>query len=194
MNDKTTKDNKEIDEDQWYVLRVLFGRELKLKEKLEEKKIKCFVPLRYVETEVNGITKRKLTSAIACILFINSKRAIIGDLMDEFSSTIPFRHLIDKATKQPMIVKDQDMYNFIAIAGNDELTEYVHYLGEEAKHLRRGEEVVVKSGIFKGIRGHIVRVKRQRRVMVELQGLANVVTAYIPNELLEKKITSDNIR
>jgi len=194
MNDKTIENIKDIEENRWYVLRVLFGRELKLKEKLEERNIKCFVPLRYVEKGVEGITKRKLTSAIACILFINSNRVIIDDLKSEFASIIPFRYLIDKATKRFMVVRDQDMYNFIAIAGNDELTEYVHYLGEEAKHLKRGEEVIIKSGIFKGIRGRIVRVKRQRRVMVELQGIANVVTAYIPNELLEKTITSDNIR
>lgn len=185
--------NKDTDEDQWYVLRVLFGRELKLKEKLEEKNIKCFVPLRYIETCVGGRTKRKLISAISCILFIHSNSAVIDDLKSEFECTFTFRYLIDKSTNKPMIVRDQEMNNFIAIAGNDELTEYVHYLGEEAKNLKRGEEVIIKSGIFKGIRGRIVRVKRQRRVMVELQGLANVVTAYIPNELLEKQINT-NIR
>ena len=179
--------NIEKDKEQWYVLRVLFGRELKLKEKLSKRNIKCFVPLKYVETNKEGITKRKLISAISCLLFIHTNRVIIYALKCEYKYIVPFMYLVDKSTNKPMIVRDREMYNFIAIAGNRELTEYVHYLGEEAQNLKRGEEVIVKSGIFKGIKGRIVRVKRQRRVMVELQGIANVVTAYIPNELLECK-------
>jgi len=181
--DYKTEKNKE----RWYVLRVLFGRELKLKDKLSERNIKCFVPLRYVETNKEGITNRKLVSAISCILFIHTNHVVIDALKCEYTYILPFRYLIDKSTQKPMIVRDKEMYNFIAIAGNIELTEYVHYLGEEAQNLKRGEEVIVKSGIFKGIKGCIVRVKRQRRVMVELQGIANVVTAYIPNELLERE-------
>jgi len=169
------------------VLRVLFGRELKLKEKLLERNIKCFVPLRYVETNKEGVTKRKLISAISCILFIHTNCVVIDALKCKYKYILPFRYLIDKSTNKPMVVRDREMYNFIAIAGNRELTEYVHYLGKEAQTLKRGEEVIVKSGIFKGIKGYIVRVKRQRRVMVELQGLANVVTVYIPNELLEQE-------
>jgi len=175
------------EKEQWYVLRVLFGRELKLKEKLLERNIKCFVPLRYVETNKEGITKRKLISAISCIIFIHTNCLVIDTLKCEYKYILPFRYLVDKSTNKPMVVRDKEMYNFIAIAGNRELTEYVHYLGKEAQNLKRGEEVTIKSGIFKGIKGRIVRVKRQRRVMVELQGIADVVTAYIPNELLERE-------
>ena len=179
--------SEEKDKEQWYVLRVLFGRELKLKEELSKLDIKCFVPLKYIETTKEGKTKRKLVSAISNILFIHTNSEVIDAVKSKYKYTLPFSYLIDKATKKPMIVRDREMCNFIAITGNRELTEYVHYLGKEAQNLKRGEEVVIKSGIFKGIKGRIVRVKRQRRVMVELQGIANVVTAYIPNEFLERE-------
>lgn len=171
----------------WYVLRVTYNRELKLKDKFKERGIECFVPMRYVEKTSEGRTERKLTSAIACLIFVHATRNTLDALKGEFEYTLPFRYLINKATHKPMVVREKEMLNFIAVAGNEELTQYVQYLGVEAQHLKRGEEVIIRAGNFKGIEGRIVRVKRQRRVLVELQGIATVVTAYIPNELLERK-------
>jgi transcription antitermination factor NusG len=170
----------------WQVLSVRHCRELKLKAELEQRDVRCFVPMRYVERQQQGRIERKWVSALPCLLFVFATRSQVDALLEEYRYTFPFRYLRNRATREPIVISEKEMMNFMAVAGNEALSEQVHYLGDEAQQLKRGEEVMVRAGAFKGITGRIVRVKRQRRILVELQGVAHVVTAYIPNQLLER--------
>jgi transcription antitermination factor NusG len=43
----------------------------------------------------------------------------------------------------------------------------------------------VKSGPFEGVEGTVIRVKRSRRVMVELPGMFAIATTFVKPEELE---------
>lgn len=49
--------------------------------------------------------------------------------------------------------------------------------------------VRVTEGDFTGVEGRVARVSGQQRVVVEIEGLCIVTTAYIPSAFIEK-ITS----
>ena len=51
--------------------------------------------------------------------------------------------------------------------------------------LREGARVRVKSGSFAGVEGTVIRVKRSRRVMVELPGMLAIATTFVKPEELE---------
>ena len=59
------------------------------------------------------------------------------------------------------------------------------YLNEVNSKLREGQKVKVVDGPFKGIEGKIVRIRKSRRVMVELPGMLAIATTYVPNEFIE---------
>jgi transcription antitermination factor NusG len=56
----------------------------------------------------------------------------------------------------------------------------------ENSNLRRGDRVRVIKGEFTGVEGELVRVKGHKRVVIRMEGLFSVVTAYIPGNFLEK--------
>jgi transcription antitermination factor NusG len=74
------------------------------------------------------------------------------------------------------------MEDFITIAST--LDEDLIYLTEVSEKLREGQEVKVKEGPFKGVEGKIVRIRKSRRVLVELPGMLAVASTYVdPKEL-----------
>ena len=59
------------------------------------------------------------------------------------------------------------------------------YLSEVSPLLRSGQRVKVKTGPFAGVEGRIIRIKKSKRVMVELPDMLAVATTYIRPECLE---------
>jgi transcription antitermination factor NusG len=69
------------------------------------------------------------------------------------------------------------MNDFITVAST--LDEDIVYVTEISAKLREGQTVMVKDGPFKGIEGKVVRIRKSRRVLVELPGMLAVATTYI---------------
>lgn len=169
---------------EWFAIRVTYGREIKLKAYLDTIKTESFVPLKLTEIIKKGKTKKELLPAIRNLIFIHTNRSTLDILKRELESSIPIRYIIDKARKMPIIVPDDQMKHFIAISNTQ--NEQTLYLTHIAPVLRNGTRVRVINGIFKGVEGTIVRIKRDRRIMVNIDGVIAVVSAHIHPSLLEK--------
>ena len=48
-----------------------------------------------------------------------------------------------------------------------------------SEKLKEGQKVTITDGPFKGVEGKIVRIRKNRRVMVELPGMMAVTTNYM---------------
>ena len=59
-------------------------------------------------------------------------------------------------------------------------------LGVESVVGKEGKRVEIISGAFEGVTGVIRRVKRCKRVVVELEGIASVAIAFVPAGLLKE--------
>ena len=58
--------------------------------------------------------------------------------------------------------------------------------GKEIKmEVKKGDRVRITDGIFKGVEGEFVRVKGDRRVMVAVQGVMAVATAFVHPSIIE---------
>jgi transcription antitermination factor NusG len=82
-----------------------------------------------------------------------------------------------------MIVQQQAMEDFIKVAST--MDEDLIYITEINSKLREGQTVKVKSGSFAGVTGKIVRIRKSRRIMVELPGMLAVASAYVKPENVE---------
>ena len=91
--------------------------------------------------------------------------------------------VIDKSTRQPLVVPEKAMRDFIRISRT--MDEDLVYLSEVAPKLREGQRVRVLAGPFQGVEGVVVRVRKSKRVMVELPGMMAVATTFIQPDLLE---------
>lgn len=59
------------------------------------------------------------------------------------------------------------------------------FSSDDFTRFREGRKVRVTGGPFKGVEGYIKRIKRDRRLLVSLEGIVAVATSFIPPELLE---------
>ena len=77
-----------------------------------------------------------------------------------------------------LIVPDVQMENFIRVASVTD--DSVMFLDEESVVGKEGKRVEIMGGAFEGVTGVIRRVKRCKRVVVELEGIASVAIAFVP--------------
>lgn len=76
------------------------------------------------------------------------------------------------------------MEDFIAVSGTPD--QQILYLTPQEVALKNGDYVRITGGIWKGVEGKLIRIKKNLRVVVEIKGLAAVATASIHPALLEK--------
>ena len=172
-----------VDDIHWYVLRVTYSRELALKDYLDLRGIESFIPMRY-EIVVRGERKfRKLVPAIHNLVFVRSTREQLDEIKRVKALTLPIRYFMDRETRRPLTIPERQMQSFIAVAGNYD--EQIVYLDATTVALKKGDRVRITDGIFKGVEGEFVRVKGDRRVMVAVQGVMAVATAFVHPSLIE---------
>ncbi len=166
----------------WYVLRVTYSRELLLKVQLEAWGVECFLPMRYIKRMREGRWRRLRVPAVHNLLFAYTSHSVIERIRTMQGAGSPMRYIMDCATGRPLVVPDDVMHHFIAVAGSAE--EQVLYLSAEETRCRPGDRVRVTAGLFAGVEGRWVRVRGDRRVVVELTGLMSVATACVPPSMV----------
>jgi transcription antitermination factor NusG len=82
-----------------------------------------------------------------------------------------------------IIIPENQMQNFIAVAGNDK--EQVIYLSNDEVNLRKGVRVQITGGVFAGVEGVFMRIKGDKRLVVSIPNLFSVATAYIPSQFVQ---------
>ena len=144
---------------------------MKVKEYLDKEHIESFIPMRYVEKECQGKKTRQLVPAIHNLLFIHTCRKKIEEFKRFSLLSSKIRYIMDN-NHVPTIVPDKQMMDFIAVAGT--LNEHIMYVDPLEIHLKKGERVRVNGGIWEGVVGKFVRIKRGLRVVIAIEGVAAV--------------------
>ena len=126
---------------------------------------------------------RKLVPTVHNLVFIRSSRERIDRIKDEMGMTLPIRYIMDRESRQPIVVPTSQMRSFMAVAGSYD--QQLVYLEPSAVAFRKGQRVRVTGGIFAGVQGEFIREKDDRRVMVSTQGVMAVATTYIHPSLSE---------
>ena len=112
---------------------------------------------------------RKLVPAIHNLVFIHATRKKIDEIKEENAIHLPLRYIMDRETRQPIVVPEVQMRHFIAVAGSYD--QQVIYLPPTEYSMQRGDRVRITGGVFEGVEGIFVRVKGDRRVVVSIREL-----------------------
>lgn len=167
---------------QWYAIRVTYNREMKVKRELDSLHIENFLPMKY-RIVMRGERKiKELVPAIHNLIFVNINQAALKEY--KATTTLPIRYIMNRETREPIVIPDYQMRNFIAVAGN--LKEQIVYLEPNVSNFKKGDKVRITGGVFEGTEGYFMRIKGDRRVVVCINGLAAVATTFIHPSLVEK--------
>lgn len=163
---------------QWYVMRSSYCRELKAKDLLEKDGFTCFVPMQKVRTEHAAIIKTQMVPVVHNLIFVRTSRLKMDPWKRLHEANAALRYMMDKSTKHPMVVSDKSMQDFMQVTSqsNDDIL----YLDNPEVVVERGQKVEIIVGPFKGVQGYVLRIRRDRRVVVSLEGLVAVAMASMP--------------
>ena len=198
----------------WFPMRVTYQREMKVKAELDRLGIENFVPMRYriAESRNQGTTELRrgtntiatphsqrenltndtnirweLVPAINNLIFVRSSQERISELKMSNEVLEPLRYMMDRTASREhaiMTVGDREMENFMRVASRTD--DSVMFLDEETVVGKEGKRVEIMGGAFEGVTGVIRRIKRCKRVVVELEGIASVAIAFVPATLLRE--------
>ena len=183
----------------WFPMRVTYQREMKVKAELDRLGIENFVPMKYriVEFRNQGTTeqrkqgeteiRRELVPAVNNLIFVRTTQERISELKMTNGLLEPLRYMMDRTAEDAhtiMTVPDAQMENFMRVASVTD--DSVMFLDEDSVVGKEGKRVEIMGGAFEGVTGVIRRVKRCKRVVVELEGIASVVIAFVPARLLRE--------
>jgi transcription antitermination factor NusG len=175
----------------WFPMRVTYQREMKVKAELDRLEIENFIPMtyRFTESRKQGDTelRRELVPAINNLIFVHSTKERISELKVSNELLEPLRYMIDQTAGEAhtiMTVPDKQMENFMRVASVTD--DSVMFLDETTIVGKEGKHVEIMGGPFEGVTGVIRRVKRCKRVVVELEGIACVAIAFVPVGLLKE--------
>lgn len=161
----------------WYVLRATYSRELKVRDQLEEKGMRTFVPMMWRKSTIAGKQEKKLVPAVNSLCFVYSTKAELDSYIRSFGDLRPVNYYWDRTSNRPLTVPEKSMEDFITVASS--LDEDLIYISDISDKLREGQNVRVKEGPFKGVEGKVVRIRKSRRVMVEIPGMIAVASTYV---------------
>jgi transcription antitermination factor NusG len=168
----------------WYTLYASNGKAVKIKPCLEAASIEYFFPMYYRERKIKESERceRIAFPLLGNLIFAKSSKNILDPVLKEaklrlsISSDLYYR---DFGNKRMIVIPENQMRNFIAVAGNGQ--EEVMYISNDEVNLRKGTKVRITGGVFAGVEGVFMRIKGNKRLVVSISNLFSVATAYIPS-------------
>ena len=168
----------------WFPMRITYHREMRIKALLDEMGVENFLPMQWemVETK-NGGKKRLLLPAIHNLIFVKSTQEFLTELKMTREEFAPMRYMMkrplsDGEKSEIMFVPDQQMENFMRVASVQD--NRVMFLENNDFINRIGQHVKVIDGFFSGVEGVVKRINKNKRIVVQLNGIAAVAIAFVP--------------
>ena len=171
------------EEVRWYALKIFYSRLMNIKADLDAKGITTYVAMTTIEKFENGKLTYVNKPLVNSLLFLRTTPTFLRAYKELHNSDLMYYQ--DFATKKPAPIDDVEMRSFIILTAADRGTR-VQYLGESVPDFKRGEHVRVIDGLYKGAEGYIKKVRSDRKLIVEVRGVAVVAVSYIPPAFLEK--------
>lgn len=174
----------------WFVFRATYGREGKACEIIRQEGMRAYLPTKRVQVVIGGVARTIQKPLLPNLLFVYCSPTQADHLVKKHH-TLPkflryyYNHLIlnSDGTNPPLIVPDSEMDNFIRLTSVN--NEHIRVVDPAQCRFRNGDRVRVTQGAFEGVEGRVARIAGQQRVVVVLEGLCTIATAYIPSAFLE---------
>ena len=167
----------------WYALKVFYNRVIYLQSLIAPAGYETYVPLHTVEQFDKGQLIYVEKQLIPSLMFVRCPEQWLVDFKREHNKDFMF--YIAPENRKPGPIRDEEMRSFILVTSAD-AGRNVKYFGADAPEYHTGDHVRVTGGIYKGAEGYIKRIKKDRKLVVSVTGIAVVAVSYIHPSYLEK--------
>lgn len=180
-----------IEKHQWFVFRVTYNQFHKVVTFLNSNQIITYLPQKYVLRNINGKKKKVLVPLLNNIIFAYTTRDK-ADSVVKRSVCSHLKYYLDKTKDKeltgfhpPLTVGFSEMIDFIKITSLNNEHVLIFSANKFDRKYKKGDKVRVINGDFKGVVGRVVRMAGQQRIVVEIEGLCFIATAYVPSAFIQ---------
>lgn len=153
-------------EKHWFALKVYYNRIQPLIADCIEAGLEFFAPVEVIKS----------------LLFLHCDETSMARFVVGHRNQVWVYYNSERTRAAVIPDREMEVFRFVVTAGKDGL----ELLGDDKPEYHVGERVVVTGGPFKGAEGHIKRIKRDRRLIVSINGVVAVATAYIHPSMLKR--------
>lgn len=163
----------------WFAIKTHNRAEQKAIDWLEGRGIECYIAMKFVK-EQKRIIKRP---AVAGLVFVRTTAEQLLEEQKRYGTDKMFIYF-ERPTNHPQEISDSQMIPFILLTANE--GDALEYIDSEVVEAKRGDMVRVTAGPFRGAIGKIIRIKGDRRLVVNIEGVTAVATHHLPSSMIEK--------
>ena len=166
----------------WFAMKVFQNKVFEIEAYLQAKDIETYFPVSYEEKTVGGVTKSVRKPVITSLIFFRTFSENLTTLEQELNSRVALYRY--RKSRQVAVIPDREMdiFKMVTSVSNNNWD----YVDADALTFSPEDKVRVTGGEFEGAEGYIKRIKGNRRLVVAIEGIVAIATAYIPSCYLKK--------
>ena len=155
-----------------------------------ENELDFYLPKHFVLRRYASGMKRVLVPLLPSMVFVRGRFSEVHRFQS-ILSFIGFATLPKDGHRTPIVVPDPDMENFRIVA--DKCRDDLTYYSPREMKMHKGEYIRIIGGLFDGAVAKLVKVpgKRNRKLVVELPGIAEIATTSIEPQFVRKITKSE---
>lgn len=195
----------------WYALKVFFNKVFEMEALLETvPDTETYLPVDRVQLkgQAHSLARKRIAEEkpearkyiqegpfiyervpmVTSLLFVHTPE----ERLPEIENALLADNLLDKrgfiyksADRQSYAVIPEKQMSSFRLVTSKGSTGLDFFSADDITRFKQGDKVRVKEGPFQGAEGYIKRFRRERRLLVGVEGIVAVATSFIPPELLE---------
>ena len=191
----------------WYALKVFYGKVFEIEDRLVAMDLETYIPVRrdLLKGEDHMRALRRLATPddrrrdnqfiqegpliykrvpiVSSLLFVRAPQ----DRLKEVEACVKDKGFIyktaDRETFAVIPDKQMAMFQLVCSSGAEGLE---FFADDDLTRYKAGDRVRVLEGPLQGAEGYIKRIRKDRRLLVAIEGFIAVATSFIPPQFLEK--------
>ena len=191
----------------WYALKVFYGKVFEIEARLGDMDLETYIPVRKVllkgEDHMRALRRLstpddrrcdnqfiqagpliyKRVPVVTSLLFVRAPKDRLKEVEDCVKEKGFVYRTADRKTEAVIPDKQMAMFQLVCSSGAEGLE---FFADDDITRYKAGDKVRVLEGPLKGAEGYIKRIRRDRRLLVAIEGFIAVATTFIPPQFLEK--------
>ena len=191
----------------WYALKVFYGKVFEIEALLGDMDLETYIPVRkeLLKGEDHMRALRRLSTpddrrrdnqfiqagplifkripVVSSLLFVRAPQ----ERLPEVEACVKEKGFVYRSADRKAVAvipdKQMAMFQLVCSSGAEGLE---FFADDDLTRYKSGDKVRVLEGPLKGAEGYIKRIRKDRRLLVAIEGFIAVATTYIPPQFLEK--------
>ena len=191
----------------WYALKVFYGKVFEIEAKLMDMDLETYIPVRkdLLKGEEHMRALRRLATpddrrrdnqfiqagpliykrvpVVSSLLFVRAPKERLKEIEEIVKEKGFLYRTADRKSEAVIPDKQMAMFQLVCSSGAEGLE---FFADDDMTRYKMGDRVRVLEGPLQGAEGYIKRIRKDRRLLVAIEGFIAVATSFIPPQFLEK--------